>query len=259
MIAGKRPDSVLGIIVFHRQLSFPLTAAFIHETAGKGARACISERGKPGRLLSLRGKITNSSTCSGTFLIDDTPRQVMTIQIEQTAFIAECERISRHGIGLELSILHQHQNGHATLQPNGGSSITIRAIQARFADVTQRATRDIAVFIIGHVILSRTAAHAKNSLIITGTGNGHDTLPHLAPFFCGSSGQLQREFCTLVDDKAGTVERGRSILFGEFPLTGVKGHGTGSHIYGSLKLQRLHIFRIRCAECQTESILVCVR
>ena len=167
VIAGKRPDSVLAIIVFHRQLSFPLTATFIHETAGKSARACISERGKPGRLLSLRGKITNSSTCSGTFLIDDTPRQVMTIQIEQTAFIAECERISRHGIGLELSILHQHQNGHATLQPNGGSSITIRAIQARFADVTQRATRDIAVFIIGHVILSRTAAHAKNSLVIT--------------------------------------------------------------------------------------------
>ena len=256
VVTGKRPGSVISVIVFHRQLSFTLTAAFIHETAAKSPRAGVGECGKPGSLLSQRSEVTDTSPLTGAILIDDSPLKIMPIEIQQATGIAEREGITRHGFGLELTILHQHQNGDTALQPNGGSSITIRAIQARFADVTQRATRDIAVIIVGDIILRCTAAHAQNSFIITAAGNGHGAFPHLAPFFCGSGRQLQREFCALVNDKACTVESGCRISFGEFPFTGFKGHGTGTHIHGILQLQRLHMRRIRCPERQAARVFI---
>ena len=61
----------------------------------------------------------------------------MPIQVQQAAIVTESERITGHGIGLELAISHEHNNSYATLQAYRAGGITVLTIQASFTGIAQ--------------------------------------------------------------------------------------------------------------------------
>ena len=110
VVAGQLPCAATGIVVHNSQLR-RAAGTFIHKAPCECSGSGVDEPGTAGSYLTQRGLIANASPHTGAILIDDTPSEVMSIQIQQTACIAEGKGITRHAVGLELLILHEHNNG----------------------------------------------------------------------------------------------------------------------------------------------------
>ena len=168
----------------------------------------------------------------------------MPVEVEQTARITEAESVALDGVALELSILHEHEDSHATLQPHRAGGIAICAVQAGFALVAQGAADDVARLVVADIVHGSTAAYAQHGFVVAATGDGHGAFTHLAPFLAGRGGELQSEIGAIEYFEPGAVEGVVCIGFCEFPSTVCNGDGTGAHVDAALQLQVLFVLVI---------------
>ena len=239
VIAGKCPDSALGIVVLHCQLSLTIAGAFVHEATVECAGAGVGERGVLSCCFTHGSEIADAGPLAGTFLSDNTPAQIVPVQIQQTAIVAESESVTRHGIGLELVILHEHDGGHTGFETHGTCGVATGSVQTGLTFIAQGTPDDISFSILFDDILSFATTHTQHGIVVAAAGDGHGAFAHFAPLFGGRGGQLQREFGSFIDDKTSTVERIACLLFCEFPAAVYKGECTCAHVDTALKLQCL--------------------
>ena len=239
VVAGKLPGVIGAAFVDDGQLSLAIvgSVAFVYKAAIKLAAAGVGKGGKARRFLAKGSEVADAGALAGGLLLNDAPFEVMAVQVQQTAIVTKGKSITTHGVGLELAIAHEDDNGHTTLQTHRTGSIAILAVQAGFTGVAQRATCNLAILIL-NIVDNCATTHNQRSFVVSAAGNGHCALTYLTDFLAGGSCEFQSQAGTLLNFKTGTGEGVISCLR-QLPVTLREGESTGTHVDVALQFNYL--------------------